>query len=584
MKERQYVTRVFVVALIMMAVWGILLARLTYLHVFPRPELQNSAKKTRPVTSKIPAGRGRIFDRNGNIIALDVTLQDVCIDPQRILESGTGKAMSAQLGRVLGVSPEYIFEKINRPKRRREVVKRFEQEEVVNLIKRMRLTQSNYVYFEEVNLRQYPLNELGSHVVGFANREGVGSGGIEQRWDSDLTGSPGFRLSEKDGRRTELYTRRMLEIEPQEGADVYLTLDQNVQYFVEKVLDAAMTNYNANACWAIVQKVRTGEILAMASRPAFDPNRYNEFDANARLNRTIGINYEPGSVFKVSVVAAALNDGIIDPSNVYNCENGRWFYGGRPLKDFSPNGELDVTGILKKSSNIGTAKIALELGPERLHHYLKEFGVGRKTGIELPGEEAGLLHPLKSWSGISITRVAMGHEVMVTALQMLNVMCTIGNDGYRMKPYIVRQVIDKNGILLKENIPEQVARPITERTASRMCRMLSAVTEKGGTGYRARIPGYEVLGKTGTAEKVVNGTYDSSANVASFMGLLPAERPEIGIIVVIDEPKGAARTGGSVAAPVFAQMAEPIARHLSIPSTEAEEAIYYTKAGATFLP
>ena len=274
------------------------------------------------------------------------------------------------------------------------------------------------------------------------------------------------------------------------------------------------------------------------------------------------------------MVAAALNEGLISTNDVFDCENGMWFYAGRPLKDFHPYGLLDVTGILRKSSNIGAAKIAVMLGEERLHRYLSAYGLGRPTGLEVPGEEAGILSPWARWAKVDITRIAMGHSVAVTALQMLNILCCIGNDGFLMKSHLVRKVVDKNGVVLQETKPEALARPITERTAGLMRRMLTEVTREGGTGTRAAIPGYNVAGKTGTAEKIVDGHYVKNANVSSFMGLLPAERPEIGIIVVLDNPQPL-RTGGVTAGPVFAQIAAPVARYLDIRPVDAGEPVAY---------
>ena len=373
-----------------------------------------------------------------------------------------------------------------------------------------------------------------------------------------------MRLSEKDGARHEIYTRRSLDMAPQEGASVYLTLDQNVQYFTERALDAAMTNFHPEAAWAIVQEVRTGAILAMASRPAYDPNEFNRYEPQDRLNRAVGVNYEPGSVFKIGVVAAALNEGIVATNDLFACEKGIWDVGGRPLRDFHAYDELDVTGILRKSSNIGAAKIAVMLGEERLYRYLKEYGLGQPTHIEVPGEEGGILHPVKSWSKLDITRIAMGHSVAVTALQMLGIMSCIGNDGFRMKPYLVQKVVDKDGVVLRETHPEAVARPITERTAGLMRRMLLEVTREGGTGTKAAVPGYAVAGKTGTAEKIdAAGRYVRNANISSFVGMIPANRPEVAIIVVLDNPQPI-RTGGQTAAPVFAQIAEPVVRYLDL--------------------
>ena len=454
---------------------------------------------------------------------------------------------------------------------------RLVREEVAEKVLRLQLKG---VYPEPLTTRYYPHGALGCHALGFSNAEGVGSAGVEQRWNAYLKGRPGLRQSERDGIKREIVVRRKLQVDPQEGADVYLTLDLNVQYFVEKALDAAMTNLQAEAAWAIVQDVRTGAILAMASRPAYDLNAYSKTAPETRLNRAVGVNFEPGSIFKIGVVAAALNEGLVATNDVFDCENGMWFYAGRPLKDFHPYGLLDVTGILRKSSNIGAAKIAVMLGEERLHRYLSAYGLGRPTGIEVPGEESGILNPVAKWAKIDVTRIAMGHTVAVTALQMLNILCCIGNDGFLMKSHLVRKVVDKNGVVLLENKPEAVARPITERTAALMRQMLAEVTREGGTGTRAAVAGYNVAGKTGSAEKIVDGRYVKNANVSSFMGLLPAERPEIGIIVVLDnptDPTTGLRTGGITAAPVFAKIAEPVARYLDVRPLDAAEMVYYQK-------
>lgn len=339
----------------------------------------------------------------------------------------------------------------------------------------------------------------------------------------------------------------------QGGVEIHLTLDKNIQQYVEQAIEAAMTNFHPQAAWAIVEEVRTGAILAMASLP------------NSGPNRATGMVFEPGSIFKVGVVAAALNEGRVATNDLFDCENGSWTYGGKPVRDFHPYGVLDVTGIFRKSSNIGAAKIAAKLGPKDLHRYLKSFGFGRPTGLEVSGEENGILNPPSKWSKSGVVRVAMGHEVAVTALQMLNFLCCIGNDGVLMKPHLVSKVVDKDGVFLLENKPEALAQPITARTAEKMRAMLTEVTREGGTGTRGAVPGYNVAGKTGTAEKIVDGRYSENENIASFMGLLPAERPEIGIIVVLDNPQPL-RTGSVSAAPVFTQIAEAAARYLDIQS------------------
>ena len=337
----------------------------------------------------------------------------------------------------------------------------------------------------------------------------------------------------------------------QEGADIELTLDNDIQQYVVQALDEAMTNFRPQSAWAIVEDVRTGAILAMASLPKSNPSP------------AAGTVFEPGSIFKVVVVAAALNEGLISTNDQFDCENGVWSYEGKPLRDFHPYGVLDVTGILRKSSNIGAAKIALKLGEESLHRYLAAFGFGKPPGIEIPGEESGVLRLLSEWGKADITRVAMGHTVSVTALQMLNMLCCIGNDGVLLKPHLVRRVVGKDGVVLLDNKPEVVAQAISAATAKLVRNMLVAVTREGGTGTRAAVKGFNVAGKTGTAEKMKDGRYAANQNIVSFMGVLPAERPEIGIIVVLDNPHPM-YTGSMSAAPVFARIAEAAVRHLGI--------------------
>ena len=577
MIDRGYIWRTTLVVVALLLIWAGLAARLGFLHLGANEELKKQVRKLRTVEEEILVGRGRILDRNGQLLALDLPVKNVIVEPCVVLSNGQAKAASAQLARVLGLPVDEVYARVNKPGDPYEPVARLVREETASQVARL---QIKGVYFEPLTTRYYPHDSLGCHALGFSNMEGVGSAGIEQRWNAYLKGRPGYRQSERDGVKREIYTHRTLEIAPQEGADVYLTMDLNVQYFVEKALDAAMTNLHPAAAWAIVEEVRTGAILAMASRPAYDLNAYQKTLPETRLNRAVGVNFEPGSVFKVGVVAAALNEGLIATNDLFDCENGMWFYAGKPLKDFHPYGELDVTGILRKSSNIGAAKIAVMLGPERLYRYLTAYGLGHPTGIEVPGEECGILNPVEKWAKIDVTRIAMGHTVAVTALQMLNVLCCIGNDGFLMKNHLVRKVVDKNGVVLQENKPEALARPITERTAVLMRQMLVEVTREGGTGKHAAIPGYNVAGKTGTAEKIEDGHYVKNENVSSFMGLVPAERPEIGIIVVLDnptDPESKLRTGGITAAPVFAQIAEPVARYLDIRPVDAAEMVYYNK-------
>ncbi|MDY0148897.1 MAG: penicillin-binding protein 2 [Kiritimatiellia bacterium] len=574
MIERGYMWRVALVSVVILTAWGGLVVRLGQLHFGDNSALHERIRTTRSFQQDIRVGRGRILDRNGNLLALDLVLQNVVVSPDVIATNRAAQAVSARLAAVLGRPYEQVMGRVNRPWRKYEVIERKVKDDVVEQVERLHLPG---VWFEPVSTRHYPQNELACHVIGFVNFEDVGSGGIEQSWNSRLKGRAGMRVSEKDGQRHEIYTRRKLQVAPREGANVHLTLDQNVQYFTERALEAAMTNFHPEAAWAIVQEVRTGAILAMASRPAYDPNTFNTFEAQDRMNRAVSYNYEPGSAFKIGVVAAAINEGVVATNDLFDCEKGLWHYGGRPLRDYHAYDTLDVTGILRKSSNIGAAKIAVMLGEPQLYRYLKDYGLGRRTGIGVPGEEGGILNPVNRWHTIDITRIAMGHSVAVTALQMLGIMSCIGNDGFRMRPYLVQKVVDKDGNVLQETQPEALARPITERTAALMRQMLSEVTGPDGTGRKAAVPGYTVAGKTGTAEKIdATGRYIRHANISSFVGMLPVERPEVAIIVVLDNPQPI-RTGGQTAAPVFREIAEPVIRYLDLGPVGESEQLYYQR-------
>ena len=575
MIDRAYIWRLALVVLLVTVVWGGLAGRLAYLHLGPNDALRERVQNIRKVEQDILVGRGRILDSHGNILALDLSVKNVCADPKTIVETGRLRVIAVQLARLLQLDPAVVFTSLSRPDRRFEYVKKCVQDDIIQQIRRMQL---NGVFFEDVSARYYPKGTMFSHVVGFSNTEGIGSAGVELRMNSYLRGRPGLRISEKDGKKQEMYTRRSLDIEPQAGADICLTVDQNVQYIVEKALDTAVQQHQAKGAWAIVERVRTGEIIAMACRPNYDPNTYRSTPADSMLNRTIGYVYEPGSTFKVGVIAAALNEKTVTPDDVFDCENGAWLYQGKVLKDYHPYGRLSVADIIKKSSNIGAAKVALTLGEQRLEKYLRAFGIGKQTGIELPGEEAGILHDRTKWSSLSISRIPMGHEVGVTSLQMLNLLCCIGNNGFLMKPSIVQRVVDAQGRTISEFTPEVVGRPIREDTAKLMQQLLTRVTEEGGTGTRAHVDGYTVAGKTGTAQKPVAGGYSDTANIASFMGLIPAENPEIGIIVVVDEPQPL-HTGGVVAAPVFQEIAAQAVRYLDVPPTGTQSAMKLEQEG-----
>ena len=564
MIERKHRYRLTGYVVVMISVLFCLSLRIVYLHAGSYRRQWKRMRKTRRFEKDLKIGRGKILDCNGNILALNLVKKEICADPSVVVSNNSVTAVASFIGGCIDIDPAAIIARLNRPGSRFAFLcgyGRTIENRNAETIARMNFPG---VFFNDVLVRTYPRGSSMCHVLGYVNLEGEGSAGVEQRWNSYIRGVPGLVISEMDGRRRELYNRRYLEIKPRAGATIKLTLDQYVQYIVEQALDCAMEEHGARAAWAIVERVRTGEILAMANRPAYDLNCFRKSKPEQMRNRCISNIYEPGSTFKVAVVAAALNAGVVTTSQVFNCENGRWIYKGRPLRDYHPYDKLCVADIIKKSSNIGAAKIALCLGNERIYKYLKAFGIGRLTGIELPGEEAGILRPVTKWSSLTPTRIAIGHEVAVTALQMLGVVCAIANDGFLMKPYVVDQVLSADGRVLFQQNPVVMGRSVRRDTADVMKKLLVRVVEAGGTGRRASVAGYTVAGKTGTAQKVIAGGYSDVLNVASFVGFLPAEDPRLAIIVVVDEPRKSVRTGGTVAAPVFKKIAEQSVRYLDI--------------------
>jgi cell division protein FtsI (penicillin-binding protein 3) len=570
------------VAVILFAMMAGLVVRLVFLHVSIRDQSRSRAAKTRTYRETLTVPRGRILDgsMSANIMAANVSVKDIWVDPSLLAASNRFDEVALKLARVLGLPSGELRTNLKKPGRRFAYVSRFVPDERAAAVATLKLPG---VFQSPITTRSYPQGQLLCHVLGFVNHDGIGSGGIEQCMENYLKGVPGLLESRLDGRRREMYDRRVREVAPREGSDVVLTIDQNLQYILEKGVDAAMEKHQAKAVMAIMQRVKTGEILAMVSRPGFDPNQFRETVDAQKLNRTIGYVYEPGSTFKVAVIAAALDQGIVTPETVFDCENGRWLYQNKILRDYHSYGLLNVADVLKKSSNIGAAKIAIMMGDARLDKSLRAFMIGCRLGIDLPGEEGGILRQVENWSPISSSRIAIGQGVAVTALQMLGVMCGIANDGRVMRPYVVKEVVSSSGTVLMRQTPHVLSQPIRPETAALMRTLLARVTEEGGTGVKACVDGYSVAGKTGTAQKPVAGHYSESAYMASFVGFLPAENPEIGMIIVVDEPQPL-HTGGLVSAPVFGEVAEQAVRYLGILPGGAprQDGLYY--AGGMPLP
>jgi cell division protein FtsI/penicillin-binding protein 2 len=381
--------------------------------------------------------------------------------------------------------------------------------------------------------------------------------------DSKLSGVRGWRVTETDRRGREMVSRREQNVEPRSGLNVVLTIDSVIQHIVESALAQGMEKHTPISISAIVVRPRTGEILALATLPNFDPNNPGSATPDARRNRAITDIMEPGSTFKIVVVSAALNEQLIRLSDVFHCENGRFPYGGRVLHDHGSYGPLTVEQIITKSSNIGAAKIGIRLGENRLYDYMRQFGFASRTEITLQGEVSGIVHPVKNWSKVSIAQIPMGHGVAVTRLQMAMAMSAVANNGWLMRPMLVDRLEDREGNVVARYTPQRVRQVIRESAARDMVTALKTVVSPDGTAPQAILEHYTVAGKTGTAQKPGPGGYMPGKHIASFIGFFPADNPELCISVVLDEPRQG-YYGGQTAAPIFKQIAERTANYLSI--------------------
>jgi cell division protein FtsI/penicillin-binding protein 2 len=426
-------------------------------------------------------------------------------------------------------------------------------------------------------MRVYPLGSLAGQVVGFPRMEEtniqgrvvsqiIGCDGVEFALQKQLSGVAGWRATARDKKNRELVLLRDQDVPVRDGLDVVLTLDTVVQHILEEALAEAMAKHSPKSVTGVVMRPKTGEILAMASLPNYDPNRPNTISTNTR-NRVINDVVEPGSTFKIVVVSGALNENVVGLNENFFCENGRFAYAGKVLHDHEGYGNLTTEGIITKSSNIGAAKIGIRLGEDKLFQYAWDYGFGQRTGIPLPGEARGLLYPPTDrdhWTKVSIAQIPMGHGVAVTRLQMVQAMAAIANNGWLMRPMLVKQLQRHNGMVVQAYQPERVRQVVSQATSKKMVQALKTVVLKGGTSPEAALENYEVAGKTGTAQKAEHGIYAPGKYISSFIGFFPADEPELCISIVLDEPKEG-HYGGKVCGPVFKSVAQQCASYLNIP-------------------
>ncbi|MDB6027326.1 MAG: ftsI [Verrucomicrobiales bacterium] len=607
--------RLFVLAILLTGALASLSYKLVDLQLLHHAKLEATAEgNTHRSIVRSPL-RGKILDSRGNPLALSVPAKVVCADPT--LFGNYQRDIARLLAPILQTNENYLAERFQPTThevkgkiitnsyvvlKRKVSLETWEQihHAMTNLTfaaEAGKLRESEKTFFDNLRrkaifptddeVRLYPNQNLAAHVIGYVGGDQqTGQNGIEASFNSQLTGIAGWRRTETDVRRREMVAYRDQDVEPRDGMNVILTIDAGLQNIVETELVDALQKHSPISISCTIVRPKTGEILAMASLPNFNPNRPGASPMEALKNHVISDVFEPGSTFKIVVVSGALNEGTVKLSDQFNCENGSFFYGGKTLHDHEHYGVLSVERIITKSSNIGAAKIAIErLHEQKLYDYIRAFGFDQKTGLSLPGEVRGIFAPLKKWSGVSIAQIPMGQGIAVTPLQTLMAMSAIGNHGKLMRPMIVSRLEDSEGKIVVENEPQETRQVISEAAAKEMVQALKTVVSDDGTAPKARLENYTVAGKTGTAQKAEKGSdgvvrYAPGKYFSSFIGFFPADNPEVCISVVMDEPKNG-HYGGLTAAPVFTAIAEKAARYLNLkPDLQPELSLEDTKGNS----
>ncbi|HEX4266058.1 MAG TPA: penicillin-binding protein 2 [Verrucomicrobiae bacterium] len=604
MAKRLQFRKLLLLGLLLGAAFSGLGYRLVDLQCLRHDELSAKAESNTRREFVFEPRRGDILDAKGNVLATSTFAKTVCADPS-LMNERQADVVARALAPLLQVNDRALYQRL-------ATRTRLTDKGETNLVQYVRIKQrvpmdawnkiqgamtnltfgidekklskteqASYralrqkaIFAEDFPIRVYPNQALAAHVLGYAQTEDVdinsnvvseivGTDGIEKTMDEKLSGVPGWRLTETDRRGRELVSLREQDLGARDGLNVVLTIDSVVQNIMETALADAMEKHTPISISGIAIRPKTGEIVAMATLPNFDPNNPGAAPADSRRNRIVTDVVEPGSTFKIVVISGALNDHLVTLNDMFDCENGHFPFAGRVLHDHEPYGALSVEQIITKSSNIGAAKVGIKMGEDRLYSYISNYGFGARTGLPLPGEVVGISRPVKNWSKVSVAQIPMGQGIAVTRLQMAMAMCAIANDGVLMRPMLVKRLEDSAGNAVVRYSPQSVHRIISDDADKQMIEALKTVVSSDGTAAKAAMEHYTVAGKTGTAQKVEGGEYVHGKYVSSFIGFFPADNPELVISIVLDEPKEG-YYGGQVAAPVFREIAERAANYLNI--------------------
>ena len=551
------INRLLIVACLALLWMTAVFGRLGYLQLFLHSEFMARAQRQQQRVIEITPKRGAIYDRNMHPLAMSIPVDSAFAVPA---ELGDQQLAARLLSGVLGIPREVLEARLESSRSFVWIARKLppEKKEAVEAL------NLKGVYFQKENQRIYPKRDLAAHVLGFVDLDEKGLGGIEYQLDGQIRGKSEKIIVMADARQRWFDGG---EAQRERGANVILTLDEKVQYIAERELAAAMAKTHALAGTVIVMNPNNGEILGLANWPKFNPNVANEVPAEARMNRAVTALYEPGSTFKLITLAAAFDQGITRPGEVFDCENGAVYVAGHRIRDHKPFGMLNVAEILAQSSDVGAIKIALRLGAPKFYDYIRAFGFGQLTGVDLPGESKGILRRLENWSAISIGSISMGQEVGVTPIQLISAVSAIANGGMLYKPHVVAELRRENQLAPPEGLPApaEPKKAIRPETAATLRRLMEGVVLEG-TGKLAHLDGWTAAGKTGSAQKIdpATGRYSRTQLIASFTGFAPISNPAVTILVSLDSPVGQ-HEGGQVAAPVFKRIAEQVLPYLDVP-------------------
>ncbi|MBM4442480.1 MAG: penicillin-binding protein 2, partial [Candidatus Rokubacteria bacterium] len=553
-------TRVLILAALFAVAFGAIVARLSTLQIVRHAELSALAERQYSRTITLHAPRGPIVDRRGAPLATSSAAESLFVHPRAV---GDPVRVAARLAPVLDLPEAELHALLTAPKAF-VWLKRQLPPGVAEQVKALREPGLGFVADA---LRLYPNRELAAHVIGFEGADG-GLEGVERAWEKELVGRPGKAIVGRDALGRDVVTQQVLQ-KPAPGHGVMLTIDTTIQYIAEREIDAAYRRTGSKAAMAVVLEPKTGDVLAVAIRPTFNPNTFTEAPRDALRNRAVTDPFEPGSTFKIIMAAAALEEGVVKPDDRIYGENGSITIARTTIRDWKKQGWMTFTEVLQQSSNVGSIKVGMAIGKESYYRYMTGFGFGATTGVGLAGESRGLLREPGRWSALSLPTMSIGQEISVTALQMVASFGAIANGGVLMSPRLVRATFDAEGREVRREEPRALRRVISEETAKTLMRLMVQIVDKG-TGHAAAIPGYDVGGKTGTAQKMDPATkrYSHAPGVLSFVGVAPADDPRFVMLVMLDEPKNE-KWGSEAAAPIFASIGREVLRYLEVPPRDA---------------